>query len=92
MFQKNPILKVQKEQHHLELLQHRLPGLWPVHQQPDQVRFLDDQEANAILELCVLKFFTTKRLTRLVDMRTTVWEIVSSNPGGTNTQNLEIIE
>ena len=55
MFQKNPILKVQKEQHHLELLQHRLPALWPVHQQPHQVRIWDDQETTTILELCLLK-------------------------------------
>ena len=37
MFQKKPILKVQKEQHDLELVQNHLPALWPVHQQSDQV-------------------------------------------------------
>ena len=37
MFQNKPNLKVQKEQQHLELLQHHLPALWPVHQESDQV-------------------------------------------------------
>ena len=37
MFQNKSILKVQKEQQHLELLQHHLPALWPVHQESDQV-------------------------------------------------------
>ena len=36
MFQNKPILKAQKEQQHLEILQHHLPALWPVHQESDQ--------------------------------------------------------
>ena len=64
MFQKKKktILKVQKEQHHLEPLQHHLTTLWPVHQQSEQA--LEPSRDH-----CDFKTMSPEMFTSFLDLR-----------------------